>query len=186
MVHRFTRFILIADFIAACACFSVAQNPAAAPSVPSTAPTPAAAPAAPVANDSRQTELLRSDPSVFLGATLDHVFGSFGVPQSVRTARGPQAWQDDVVFIYDTVELYWFQDRVWQVRTNAAYGLRSGDLRETALSTLGEPLQRYDTDFHLPAPVAIMAASITAAFRRAGVHHRLLSVQGGFLGGSRG
>ena len=56
------------------------------------------------------------------------------------------------MFVYDTVELYWFKDKVWQVRSNAAYGLRVGDSRETALAALGEPLQRFDSDFVFQRP----------------------------------
>ncbi|MFA6506254.1 MAG: hypothetical protein WCT14_09160 [Treponemataceae bacterium] len=97
-------------------------------------------------------ELSRSDPSVWLGATLDQILRSFGAPQSVHTVRGPEPWQDDVVFVYDTVELYWFTDRVWQVRCNAAYGLRAGDSKESVVSALGEPLQRFESDFVYQRP----------------------------------
>lgn len=121
---------------------------AAAPAVP--AAVPASSPE--TASSSAPAGAFRSDPSVLLGATLDYVVSSFGSPDSVKSVRGPEAWQDDVVFIYDTVELYWFQDRVWQVRTNAAYGLRAGDSRDTVLAALGEPLKRYESDFVYQRP----------------------------------
>ncbi len=135
--------------VAACFLF-VLSAPAQEPAVPS-APAPEGTAAS--VNAPRPGEpLLRSDPSVLLGATLDYVVGAFGAPSSVRSSRGPEAWQDDVVFIYDTAELYWFQDRVWQVRTNAAYGLRAGDSREAVVAALGEPLRRYESDFVYQRP----------------------------------
>jgi hypothetical protein len=71
----------------------------------------------------------------------------------MHAVRGNEAWQDDVVFVYDTIELYWFRDRVWQVRANSSYGIRAGDSRETVISLLGEPLQRLERDlvFQLPS-----------------------------------
>lgn len=112
----------------------------------------AAASAQAAASPARAAELSGTDPSALLGATLESILSAFGPPQSMHSARGPEAWQDDVVFVYDTVELYWFQNRVWQVRTGAAYGLRAGDSKETALAALGEPLQRYESDFVYQRP----------------------------------
>lgn len=98
------------------------------------------------------SDLSRSDPSVWLGATLPQILGSFGAPQAVYSVRGPEPWQDDVVFVYDAVELYWFKDRVWQVRCNAAYGVRFGDSKENVVAALGEPLQRLESDFVYQRP----------------------------------
>ena len=85
-----------------------------------------------------------SDPSVLVGATLDGIFSRFGVPQSVHTVRGLEAWQDDVVFSYPDWDLYWFKDRVWQVGLTTAYGLKKGDTLDTIISTLGKPVQQTD------------------------------------------
>ena len=137
---------------------------AVAPAVPSAAPPPSSETAAFPA----PAGAFRSDPSVLLGATLGYVLGALGPPASVRSARGPEAWQDDVVFIYDTVELYWFQDRVWQVRTNAAYGLRTGDSREAVLAALGEPLKRYESDFVYQRPSRAWPLRLRLRFGEAG------------------
>jgi hypothetical protein len=57
-----------------------------------------------------------------LGKTLTEIYAQYGSPQAVSTARGPQEWQDDVVFQYrDFSELYWFQNRVWQIRFTENY-----------------------------------------------------------------
>lgn len=79
-----------------------------------------------------------------MGATLDGIFSRFGPPQSVHTVRGPEAWQDDVVFTYPDWDLYWFKDRVWQVSLAATYGVKKGDTLDTILSTLGKPVQQTD------------------------------------------
>ncbi len=92
------------------------------------------------------------DPSSFLGATLSQVLETFGAPKTVHSVRGPEAWQDDVVFVYEDLDVYWFRDRVWQVRADSAYGLKAGDTRELAISLLGEPLHRLEDAFVYQLP----------------------------------
>ncbi len=150
MVHRSERALLLAPLLFFVQGLLFAQA-SPAPAVPAEPAVPAV-PDAASATAQRPVEPYRTDPSVLLGATLEQTIGALGVPKGVRSARGAEAWQDDVVFIYDTVELYWFQDRVWQVRTNAAYGLKTGDSRETAEAALGEPLRRYESDFVYQRP----------------------------------
>lgn len=87
------------------------------------------------------------NPAAWIGATPEQVIGALGAPQALYAVRGPEPWQDDVVFVYDTIELYWFKDRVWQVRASSALGLHSGDTRETARAILGEPLRREEHAF---------------------------------------
>ena len=82
-----------------------------------------------------------------VGLTLSQVLETFGAPDSVFAVRGPEEWQDDVVFRYKGLELYLFRDRVWQARSDTAQGLRSGDSRENVLALLGEPLLRLDSSF---------------------------------------
>jgi hypothetical protein len=89
-------------------------------------------------------EPFTADPSSLVGATLDAIVSRFGAPRSVRSLRGPEAWQDDVVFVYEGWDLYWFRDRVWQVGIDHAYGLKAGDERDAVLATLGEPLHRRE------------------------------------------
>lgn len=104
----------------------------------------AAAPEAPIVRS--------ADPSTLLGTTLPYVIEAFGAPRAVHAVRGPEAWQDDVVFAYEGLDLYWFRDRVWQVRADTAYGLKAGDTRETAISLLGEPLHRMEDAFVYQLP----------------------------------
>jgi hypothetical protein len=87
------------------------------------------------------------EPAAMVGLTLSQVMERFGAPDSVFAVRGPEAWQDDVVFRYEGFELYLFRDRVWQARSETAQGLRSGDSRENVIALLGEPLLRLDSSF---------------------------------------
>lgn len=75
-----------------------------------------------------------------VGIDLKEAFARFGVPLSVYAVRGPESWQDDVVFSYGGIDLYWYKDRVWQVATNRAYGIQKGDTKERVQTMLGEPL----------------------------------------------
>ena len=52
-----------------------------------------------------------------LGMELKSVLATFGLPQNMFTFRGSEEGRDDVVFYYpDHMYLFWFKDRVWQVR----------------------------------------------------------------------
>ncbi|HOV39920.1 MAG TPA: hypothetical protein PLG79_14465 [Spirochaetales bacterium] len=96
---------------------------------------------------------LKADPSPFisiepeelLGLSLQEAFQRFGSPIQVGVVRGAEPWQDDVVFIYpEGVSLFWFQDRVWQVRLATPYpgklrGIQIGDTREQVREVLGTP-----------------------------------------------
>ena len=131
-----------AAFVAVPASFAAAQVPAGA--TPS-AEGPASAPA--------ETAAARAvDPSAYVGATLSQVLETFGSPRTVHSVRGPEAWQDDVVFAYDGLDVYWFRDRVWQIRADSAFGLKAGDTRELAISLLGEPLHRLEDAFVYQLP----------------------------------
>lgn len=85
------------------------------------------------------------EPETLLGLTLEQGFKRFGPPQQVGVARGTEPWQDDVVFVYPGgVSLFWFKDRVWQVRLSPAFsgtvrGVRIGDTWETVQEVLGPP-----------------------------------------------
>ena len=63
------------------------------------------------------------------------------------SARGGEEWQDDVVFYYPQhLYLFWYQNRVWQVRLDQRYageflGLKMGQSREAALAALGSPFK---------------------------------------------
>ncbi|MDR1353151.1 MAG: hypothetical protein LBK05_07705, partial [Treponema sp.] len=68
----------------------------------------------------------------------------FGVPQSVYVTRGPNTWQDDVVFAYGDWEFYIYKDRVWQISLKAAYGIKIGERREVIPLVLGNGVQTYN------------------------------------------
>jgi hypothetical protein len=75
-----------------------------------------------------------------VGLTLREVFAFYGQPDTVHAVRGAEEWQDDVVFVYDDrkLDIYIYKDRVWQVRVEAALGLKKNDQKTTALRVLGE------------------------------------------------
>jgi hypothetical protein len=58
-----------------------------------------------------------------LGMQLKPVVDAFGLPQSMFTFRGSDETRDDVVFYYpDHMYLFWYKDRVWQVRFDQRAG----------------------------------------------------------------
>jgi hypothetical protein len=77
--------------------------------------------------------------------TLNEAFERFGVPAEVRSVRGDEPWQDDVVFRYDHgMSLFWFRQRVWQVRfdkgfTGSFLDLSLGASRARTVELLGHP-----------------------------------------------
>ena len=107
--------------------------PSAAPAA--SVPTPAAQPAPPV----EELDL----PSL-VGLTLPEAYERFGAPLEVFSSRGAEPWQDDVVFFYPAnLYLFWFQNRVWQVRVDARFigsflNLAMGRSREEVLAALAQ------------------------------------------------
>lgn len=104
----------------------------------------ASSPAAPAAT---QKESLPGahPPGSLLGLTLAQATADFGAPAEVFPVRGKAAWQDDVVFYYpDHSYLFWFRNRVWQVRVDRRFkgtilGLQMGDSRQKVEKVLGTP-----------------------------------------------
>jgi hypothetical protein len=95
---------------------------------------------------------LQNDPSGFIGLTLSELIDRFGIPRHVYPVRRVEAWQDDVVFVYDSGEFFVVGDRVWQLRLRTAYNVRDGDTRAAVTRTLGEGLN-FDgyTLYQLPS-----------------------------------
>jgi hypothetical protein len=85
-----------------------------------------------------------NDPASLVGASLRDLIAMFGAPQSVYVTRGPNVWQDDVVFAYGDWEFYIYRDRVWQISLKAAYGIKIGERREVIPLILGNNVQIYD------------------------------------------
>jgi hypothetical protein len=88
--------------------------------------------------------------SPLLGATLEDVYKMFGVPLRVRSVRGEESWQDDVVFEYGGgLSLFWYRDRVWQLRFGPDFGGKFSDAgmgssREEFAAVLGDPFYAQD------------------------------------------
>jgi hypothetical protein len=80
------------------------------------------------------------DPSSYVGFTLEKLFEELGMPTSVHAVRGNEFWQDDVVFVYPSIEIYIFKDRVWQVCPVSVYNMNMGDSVDQIKMTMGEPL----------------------------------------------
>ena len=79
-----------------------------------------------------------TDPASFLGMNMPEMLQRFGPPASVYSVRGPEEWQDDVVFIYNDYEFYILKDRVWQVGVKTAYRIRLADPDSAVFLSLGE------------------------------------------------
>lgn len=85
-----------------------------------------------------------NDPASLVGVSLRDLIAMFGAPQSVYTTRGPNIWQDDVVFAYGDWEFYIYRDRVWQISLKAAYGIKIGERKEVIPLVLGSGVQIYE------------------------------------------
>ena len=91
----------------------------------------------PFRNACGQENYEEADPVSLVGLTLGELIGRFGAPKAVYPARGPEEWQDDVVFVYERGDFYVYRDRVWQVALKAAMGITIGDSRSVAFLVLG-------------------------------------------------
>jgi len=86
-----------------------------------------------------------------IGLKLEDLIVRFGAPKTVYTARGEEAWQDDVVFVYNDYDFYIYRDRVWQIGLKQGFGLKTGDAKAAVLSTLGDKAR--DEGDYLVCPV---------------------------------
>jgi hypothetical protein len=80
-----------------------------------------------------------------IGSQLYEVYEAYGVPLEVFPTRGEKAEFDDVVFFYnDYLYIFWYENRVWQVRVDDRYqgvfnGISMGMTWYDVIETLGEP-----------------------------------------------
>ncbi|MDR0602594.1 MAG: hypothetical protein LBG42_09470 [Treponema sp.] len=79
-----------------------------------------------------------ADAASLVGFTLENLVGRFGSPKSVYAVRGSAEWQDDVVFVYDTMDCYIYRDRVWQVGLRTYRKIKIGDGKSAVVLELGE------------------------------------------------
>ncbi|HEB09929.1 MAG TPA: hypothetical protein ENI06_01800 [Spirochaetales bacterium] len=83
-----------------------------------------------------------------VGMELEKAYKDFGTPVEVFPVRGEEEWQDDVVFYYDShFYLFWFENRVWQVRVDNRYPgeflkLKMGNSEAEVIAGLGVPFKR--------------------------------------------
>jgi hypothetical protein len=97
------------------------------------------------------------DLSVLIGLTLEEAYQSLGVPLEVYPLRGTEPGQDDVVFYYPRhLYLFWFQNRVWQARTDGRYqgtvfSVTMGASRQRVLEVMGRPFRELEDSlvFHI-------------------------------------
>lgn len=80
-----------------------------------------------------------------IGWTLEQAYTKLGVPDEVFLSRGEKDWQDTVVFYFEEhLYLFWYKNRVWQVRADRRYGkellgLTMGMPKEELEELLGPP-----------------------------------------------
>jgi len=84
------------------------------------------------------------DATRVIGMGLKSAVDAFGLPQSMFSFRGTEEARDDVVFYYpDHMYLFWYRDKVWQVRfdrrsTAGFHGLSPGMTRQEVEAAVSE------------------------------------------------
>lgn len=97
-----------------------------------------------------QAEAEELDIPSLIGMDLASAIEGFGAPQEVYAVRGEELRQDDVVFYYEQhFYLFWFRNRIWQVRLDGRYGdnffkVSMGAAREEVLEAMGQPFKELD------------------------------------------
>jgi hypothetical protein len=92
----------------------------------------------------------QEDISRYIGMEPRQAIAELGAPAEIFPLRGEAAGEDDVVFYYPRhLYLFWFGNRVWQVRLDRRYageirGLRMGAGRQEVLAVLGRPLAELE------------------------------------------
>jgi hypothetical protein len=62
------------------------------------------------------------DPTRLIGLDLETAIRTLGLPREMYSYRESSPEEDDVVFYYpDSLYLFWFQNRVWQVRCDRRF-----------------------------------------------------------------
>jgi hypothetical protein len=97
------------------------------------------------------------DLPALIGLTLEEVHQNLGVPVEVYALRGQEPEQDDVVFYYPShLYLFWFENRVWQVRADSrfsgqVFALSMGASRQQVIAALGRPILEFSDSlvFHI-------------------------------------
>jgi hypothetical protein len=107
----------------------------------------AASPAAASGGDTAVTQGYDFDPTPLIGLDLKSALDELGAPTEVFSFRGQDDAQDDVVFFYSNyLYLFWYRNRVWQVRcdrrfSRPLFGMAMGMPREVIERTSGRQLK---------------------------------------------
>jgi hypothetical protein len=91
------------------------------------------------------------DPTALIGLDLPGAVASVGLPQKMFTYRGVEESQDNVVFYYpDYRYLFWYRDRVWQVRCDRRF---TGQVLGLSLGMSREDVEKMSATY--PAPSSL-------------------------------
>ena len=88
--------------------------------------------------------------SVMLGWKIAQADEILGLPAHMFSVRGENPGEDNVVFYYaNYIYLFWFRDRVWQVRVDERWpyeirGIRMGMKRQNIIEIWGNPVNLSD------------------------------------------
>jgi len=85
-----------------------------------------------------------------VGMMMADLLAKFGPPRSVVCERGPEPWQDDVIFQYNGADFYIYRDRIWQVKLASTLGISNGDKKAAVMLTLGNKAEEKE-DYALAA-----------------------------------
>jgi hypothetical protein len=88
------------------------------------------------------------DPIALIGLDLPGAVGALGLPQKMFAYRGVEEGQDNVVFYYpDYRYLFWYKDRVWQVRCDRRF---TGQVLGLSLGMSRDEVEKISATY--PAP----------------------------------
>lgn len=98
------------------------------------------------------------DLSNFLGMSPAETYELLGAPQEVLAAKTAEDILQLVHFYADSIYLFWYRNRVWQLRLDQRYrgrfmGLSMGQSREQVETLIGPPRHRSDDWFTYDLPV---------------------------------
>ena len=93
-----------------------------------------------------------------IGYRVLQAIEEWGPPQEMAVNRGAEAVQDSIIFYYaDHTYLYWWQNRLWQIRFDGRYkgevmGIEMGLSRTDVVKRLGNPFNGTANDIIYQLP----------------------------------
>ena len=119
--------------------------------------------------------LSEPDFAALLGKTPGEVMDILGPPEELYAHRGDEIWQDNVVFFYSRrLYLFWFGNRVWQIRLDREFGgtfltCSMGDSREKVIRILGDPFSEDERSLIYKLPDRGYPVSLRLFFKDVGL-----------------